>query len=419
MRGERVLSVSHGHPDLIRGGGEIAAYNLHRTYTARDDVDAAWFLARADLGNGATGRMTRHRPDEYLWEQSLSRAFTMQAANLDEVTGYFADLVRALRPTVVHAHHFFNLGLEYLKAVKDVDPAIRLVLTLHEYIAICPNAGLMMKPETFELCRSGRYDDHLGCATGADADDLWLRKHRFDGYFRYVDHFVAPSAFLRERYIEWGIPPERITVLRNGQPRRDRLPARPLGCEGRNRFGFFGQINAHKGLDVMLDGLRRLAPEDRRRLRLDVNGANLEYQPRAFRERIGRLVAPLIEDGVVHWRGAYSGDQLPERMAAVDWVVVPSIWYENAPLTIQEAFSLGRPVVATNLGGMAEAVEDGTTGVLLPRGDGDAWAARMLSLSEDGATWDQLAAGLPVPLPLEASAEEHLALFQSLQAVPA
>ena len=419
MAPERILSIAHGHPDLIRGGGEIAAHALHRTYRGHDGVEAAWFLARADLGRGATGRMVRHAPDEYLWEQGLARAHTMQAANLDEVTGYFADLLRKLRPTVVHAHHFFNLGLEFLKVVKDVDPAIRLVLTLHEYIAICPNAGLMMKPDTGQLCASGRYTDHLGCAPDTGLDDLWLRRHRFLGYFRYVDHFVAPSAFLRDRYIEWGLPGDRISVLRNGQPARPRLAPRAAGPEGRNRFGYFGQINAHKGIDVVLDGLRLLPEAMRRTLRLDINGANLEYQPRAFRERFSAFVLPLIEDGTVRWRGAYDERDHARRMAEVDWVLVPSIWYENAPLTIQEAFAFGRPVLATDLGGMREAVRDGETGLLLPRGDAETWAKTMLDVAGDAALWDRLAANLPVPLSLASSADEHLALFRSLQPVPA
>ena len=418
--GERILVMSHGHPDLIRGGGEIAAYELYRAYLAHPDTASAFFLARADLGNGATGRIARHAPGEYLWEQGLGRAFRMQAANLDEVTGHFAELVRALRPTVVHAHHFFMLGLEYLKVVKGIDPSIRLVLTLHEYLAICPNSGLMMKPGTFELCRSGHYADHLDCHPEATADDLWLRKHRFERYFDHVDHFVAPSEYLRDRYLEWGLAPERISVLRNGQRDRPPLPPRPLAeGEGRSRFGFFGQISEHKGIAVLLEALRRLPPDDRCSLSLEVHGANLEFQPAAFRRRLGELAAPLLDEGTLIWAGPYRPEELPERMAGIDWVTVPSIWVENAPLVIQEAFMLGRPVLATRLGGMAEAVEDGITGCLLPRLRPDLWARAMHDCARAPELWDRLRSALPRPPSHADAAADHMALFARIEPVAA
>jgi glycosyltransferase involved in cell wall biosynthesis len=416
--GERVLVIGHGHPEKISGGGEIAAYNCWREYAKRDDVDGSWFLARGTKDSspgGASGRMQFYRKDQYLWDQGLSDPFMMRAANLHEVTGYFADLVQSLRPSIVHSHHYFMLGLEYLKILKDIDPNIRTVLTLHEYMAICPNSGLMMNSETRQLCKSGAYDRHVNCAPDRTAEDLWLRFNRFKRYFAYVDHFVAPSHFLRDRYVEWGIPADRISVIRNGMEEREKLPARDLGAnETRNRFAFFGQFNPHKGVDMILRGLKGLPSEQRHQIRFEIHGANLELQPDDYRKEMKKLLAPLVKQGVVQVVGPYDQTELAARMAGVDWVMVPSVWYENAPLVIQEAFGLGRPVLTTDIGGMQEAVDHGVSGYCLPRGSSAAWVETMIRISKDTAGYDEMLANLPVPLSWADSVAQHMQLFAEL-----
>ena len=133
---ERILVISHGHPDFSLGGGEIAAYNLFKAYKEREDVEDAWFLARADRGRGATGQIRKRRDNEYLWEQAIHDWHNMKAANQDCLTTWFEDLIRALKPTLVNMHHFAHMGLEFIQVIKRVDPSIRLFLTLHEYMAI-------------------------------------------------------------------------------------------------------------------------------------------------------------------------------------------------------------------------------------------------------------------------------------------
>lgn len=416
---QTILTIGHGHPDLIKGGAEIAAFQMHRAYCEHSDIEDAVFLARADLGYGARGRISFRRKGEYLWEQGLRDPFLMTAANKAELVGYFSEFLALIQPSIVHSHHYFQLGLEYLSAIKRVDPSIRVLLTLHEYMAICPNHGLMMNVDG-DLCRSGRYDEHLRCSPDITREDLWLRKHRFDRYFDHVDHFVAPSEFLRQMYIEWGISADRITTVENGLPRTSVSVARKLAKgEKRNRFGFFGQINPVKGLDVVFEGLLMLPPEKRHSLVLEVHGANLNYQKAGFRERLSDLAKPLVEEGVVRWMGPYETGDLSSRMAEIDWVVIPSIWYENSPLVVQEALANGRPVIASDLGALKEKVPEGRAGIRLPASQPWAWAEAMSSLAVDTERWDSLQAALPKPVYIGdtasrclalAGAREHLAL---------
>lgn len=419
MSGARILVLAHGHPEIIAGGAEIAAHDLWRAYRRAPGVEAAWLLAQAGHDSAPNGRILFRSEGVHLWHQGVRDVFSMTAANLDATTGAFAEFLRSLRPTAVHVHHYVNFGLEILKVIKDVDPGIRTLLTLHEYIAICPNAGQMRPLSGTGLCASGHWAAHLGCAPEdrRSPEALWLRHHRFRAYFRHVDRFVAPSDFLRARYLEWGLAPDEIVTIPNGRHAAPPLPPRPLvPGEGRGRFGYFGQIAPHKGLDLVLEGLTLLPPEARRGLVLEIHGANIEHQPLDWRVRVSDLARPLLAEGTLVWGGPYGRDELAARMAGIDWVIVPSQWYENAPLVIGEAFAHGRPVLATGIGGMAEAVRDGTDGLHLPLGRCDAWAGRMAALARETGTFDSLVANLAPPPDHDDVAARHLALLDRLGA---
>ena len=101
-------------------------------------------------------------------------------------------------------------------------------------------------------------------------------------------------------------------------------------------------------------------------------------------------------------------------MAAVDWVVVPSVWWENAPLVILEAFRHGRPVICGGIGGMAEMVRDGVDGLHAPVGDPAGLAAVLRRAAERPEMWDRLASGILPPKTIAQVAEDHLSLYQEL-----
>ncbi|WP_137719774.1 glycosyltransferase family 4 protein [Methylobacillus flagellatus] len=409
---ERILVMAHAHPDLSLGGGEIAAYNLFNAYRQDEGVAAAWFLARADLGAGVTGEISLRREDEYLWQQASMDNFRMKARDQASLTGAFADLLRALRPTVVHAHHYLHLGLEFLRVIKAVDPTIRIYLTLHEFLAICLNDGQMIKAGSFKLCEQSSLQDCHRCFPDKTPADFWLRKHYFQRHFDLVDGFISPSEFLRQRYITWGIPSERIVMIENGQAISPKLPPRKLAAnESRNRFAFFGQINPYKGIDLLLESLMLIPTEQRQNLLVQIHGANLHTQSIPFQEKIAALRAPLEAEGVLQWVGPYQPHELHSRMQAIDWVLVPSIWWENSPMVIQEAFVCGRPVIASDIGGMAEKVKDGVNGLSVAMGNRLAWSTALQRAAAMTDDWDLLTSGIRAPLSYGQCADAHLQVF--------
>lgn len=410
---ERILVISHGHPDFSLGGAEIAAYNLYKAYKERGDVDESWFLARADRGRGPSGQIRKRRENEYLWEQSVHDWHNMKAVNQDSLTTWFEDLIRALKPTLVNMHHYAHMGLEFIQVIKRVDPSIKIFFTLHEYMAICKHNGQMVKTgEGHKLCSSESFDECRQCFPENTAEDFWLRKHYFKRHFDLIDGFISPSEFLRQRYINWGIPEQKIVMIENGQRDIAPLPPRSISDgERRNRFAYFGQVNPYKGIDVLLEAMRSMSKSERSGLTVEIHGANLDTQSGEFQEKVKKLAKPLLKDGSLRWVGPYRPEEQLSRLQEVDWVIVPSIWWENSPMVIQEAFVAGRPLIVSNIGGMAEKVRDGIDGLHFSARNPVDLASKLLLASKSDILWESCRSKIEKPISYSECADKHIKFF--------
>lgn len=411
----KALVISHGHPDFGAGGGEIAAHSLFHALRGRPEVAAATFLARtgdARLPQGAVGRL---REGEYLIRRDIEDWPLLRAHPDAAPPGRgLGDLLRALDPDTVILHHVAHLGLETIADIRRALPRARLVLTLHDYLAICRNGGLMVATgPSGGLCGSSSADACGRCFPGDAPGLAGRRRDRFTDAFAAVDAFAAPSAFLAERYRAWGLDPARLRVIPNGTAIPEAGVPPPAFGETL-RLGFFGQARPPKGLHVALAALHHLEPRLRARLRLDIHASRLEAQEGWYRALIERLAAPLRGEGVLHWGGAYARGDLSGRMAETDAVLVPSTWWENAPLVIEEAFAHGRPVVGSRIGGIRERVRDGVDGLLFEAGDAKALAQVLRRLVEDRSLGPQLAAEVRVPATHNDAAGAYLRLAAHL-----
>lgn len=416
MTDQRVLIVSHGDPRHGPGGTEIFAHALFREYDRRPDVEA-WFVAgvnhlhRERRPGTAFQRAPDAGPREFLLWCGHYDAFHHSQIDGLGVYPEFEELLRETRPDVVHFHHFLLIGLEALAVVRRVLPRARIVLTLHDYYLMCANDGTLRTVDG-RLCAGPSVDACTGCRPDVTPIGVALKDRYARTFLRCVDAVIAPSAFLRDRLIAWGMAPEAVTVLRNGHDLGTPVPPRPLAeGETRGAFAVFGNQSPAKGTLVALEAARLLVRQGRRDFSLHLHGDAL-FQPDDFRRRLSDLVEEL--DGVAVRHGRYDRADLPRRMAAADWVVMPSVWYENAPLTIQEAFFHGRPVLCSDIGGMAEAVTDGRDGLHFAAGDPAALARVMGRALDEPDLWATLAAARPPVRAIAACADAHLALYSDL-----
>lgn len=391
----RILTIVHNHPDLHPGGSEIFAHDLFMAMKASGEVDAMFLactnkLHREQKPGTNFQTMGRSADEVLLWAGHFDH-FTLSQIDLHGIVPDLTQLLLSFRPDVVHFHHSLLIGMEALFLVRRLLPACKIVFTLHDYYAICANHGQMVKAESLELCHTASPDACGKCFPTISADKFVLREKHLKTLFSLVDQFVAPSEFLRQRYIAWGLEPHRIAIIRNGRPDVAQAPLRKSRDGKRNVFGYFGNLSLFKGVNVALEATRLLQAEGVD-FQLMIHGGT-PFQSDAFKtDFTQRLNA--AQPAAQHL-GPYQAAEMARLMAAVDWVVMPSVWWENAPLVIQEAFQHMRPVLCSNLGGMAEAVMDNVSGLHFRAGDPRSLTEAMRrAMTEDGL-WERLLAGLP------------------------
>ncbi len=355
----RILIASHGHPAVAHGGAEAAAYAQFQAVSATPGTEA--FFLGAQRGRrqavvGAPITQPFENAREYLY---TGGAFdVLRLANRDpDFPAAFMALLAMLRPDVLHLHHVLEFGIEAPYLARRVLPDVRIVLTLHEYILICHHHGQMVKRPCRALCVRAGPDECAACFPELTAADFALRTVYLLRFLALVDEFIAPSQFLAARMIEWGLPAERVRVEANVvTPRRVDAPARRTRAAGPLVVGYFGQISALKGVDVLLDAAALLYEAGRRDIEFAIFGSPARQPAGLLDDLPARLAARLPN---VRVRGAYVPEQVDGLMAGVDVVCVPSVWWENAPTVMAEARRNGVPVVCSDLGGMAEMAGEG------------------------------------------------------------
>ena len=413
----RVLIISHGHPSYSIGGAEVASHALFRGINAQPDHDA-FYLSRAPSSirrHAATPLMSlRHGEREAFLHTGAWDEFWLSNSGLTELEGAFASYLERINPDVVHFHHVIGLGMEAIALTRRVLPQARLVITFHEYLSICANHGQMVKTGRHALCSTASPSLCNVCIPQHSPAEFFAREQHFRSHLLLADAYVSPSHFLRDRYVAWGLPAERFRVLENGVD-GSAVPVRPLPPGGRrDRFAFFGQITEFKGLPIVLDAVSRIPDEVWGSATLSVFGGNLEFQPEAFQRRFQALVEAAGRR--VRFHGSYRQEELAGLMAEIDWVVVPSIWWENSPVVIQEAFLHRRPVIASGIGGMAEKIRNGLDGLHFRAGSPESLADKLVRCLQEDDLWAELSAGTPTPPDLSIFASEHVALYRDLPA---
>lgn len=413
----RVLTVAHNHPRFHPGGSELFAHALFHELAGRPDIAASYFLAGIEPGYrpespGTAIQALPGESDVFLFRNPAFNPFLQSNIGLSRLYHDLAALVRELAPDVVFVNHLNHFGVEALQVIRRAVPAARIVLTLHDFYFICANDGQMVRTAGDGLCTRSGIDACRACFPERSQALFHLRELHIKRHLGLVDLFVAPSEFLRRRFVDWGIPEGKIEVIRNGMPHDDPAPVRAIGPDGPpTRFALFGNLRRTKGTLLAAEAVATLNRDTRSPATLDIFGAPL-FQPDAFKQALDAAIARSA--GAVRLHGGYRREDIPRLMAGVDWVIVPSLWWENAPLVIDEAFHHGRPVLSSDIGGMAEAVRDGVDGLHVPVGSLDAWTDTIRRAASDAGLWQRLAAGIRRPPSVGEAADGYLAAVRRL-----
>ncbi|MFY9809937.1 glycosyltransferase [Aquabacterium sp.] len=272
------------------------------------------------------------------------------------------NLLCKLEPDVMHVHNTLPLiSPSVFWAARRA--GVPCVMTLHNFRLLCPQAMFLRDGRVCEDClgglpwRSVMRRCYRESSLQSAVLSAGVALHRGIGTYNQVDRFIALSQFARLKFIEGGLPSERIVV----KPNFVEDHVTPRMTQQKNRLGglFVGRLSAEKGVDVLISAADSW-PEGT----VDVIGHGpLEEDVRASRKLIYQGSMPLHD--------------VMRKMADAAFLIVPSICYENFPRTIAEAFCMGLPVIASRLGGMAEIIEDGVTGLLFEPGHAYDLAAKV------------------------------------------
>lgn len=419
----RVLLVSHNFLPAHSAGTEVYTGQLalglralgHEVVVLTADKD----VARADMS--ILRREWEGVPVVEITNNLYHREFRETWDN-PRIDAFFARELEELRPDVVHFQHLLYLSSGCVALAAKSGAAV--LFTLHDFWLHCARFGQRLHPDgglceriDFERCGTclstfkfrqtaiervtGRALSVLRKGTGVDlsaaarkaakglriggvpqspawesadagaAAEMTRAASERDTALRervvpHVQRFLAPSRFLVERFVEWGIARERIEHLPNGLDLARfvaRLRTRPAGTSRPLRVGFLGTLAPHKGPQLLLEAWAQLPAATRESATLEVRGR--APMDAGFARRLERLAAAA---GVV-LPGPLARSDVPGWMASLDLLVVPSTWYENAPMVILEALALRTPLLVSDLGGMAELVESGVSGTRFRVGD--------------------------------------------------
>lgn len=241
--------------------------------------------------------------------------------------------------------------------------------------------------------------------TAANLELFDQRKAAFLEVANSVDQFISPSSDLRRRFVEWGLPAERFVHLPQGRDSSAFQNCTSRPADGQVRFIFVGTIAPHKGVKELLLAASGLPGTE---WTMDVYGPYKQH-PEYWQD----LEEIAASDQRITLQGPVEPSELPAIFDQSDVLCVPSLWNECCPLTIQEAFMAGVPVIASDLGGMKELVHERIGGLRARVGDVQHWREQMQSVITDPGLLKELRASIPEVPALGDHIEKLLKIYRA------
>jgi glycosyltransferase involved in cell wall biosynthesis len=336
-------SVFLDHIDLfVAAGWDVVPFAMEHP----DNLPSPWsdyFVSEIEYGR-SSGPLTKVK-------QAAKIIFSLEARRKIRA------LIRRAPPAVAHAHNVYHhISPSIFETLKA--EGVPIVMTTHDLKLACPAYKMLNQGRVCERCRGGQIYNVLlhRCVKDSVAVSglvfLETLIHRSFGLYRdTLDRLVTPSRFYRDKLVEWGWDADRIAYIPNCID-ANRFTPRP---DESNYFVYAGRLAPEKGLATLVHA----AALSRQRLVLAGTGP----EEAALR----RLALELDAD--VAFAGYLDKPELQRLIGEALALVLPSEWYENAPISVLEAYALGRPVIGTRIGGIPELVVHNETGILVEPGD--------------------------------------------------
>lgn len=287
-------------------------------------------------------------------------------------------LIRDTRPDVVYVLHEVNhLSPAIVKAAKR--EGIPVIHRISDFFMFCAKYDFLDKTQICEDCLHGKYVNALKkkCVKGSTFGTLLrvigMYVHKISGVFGDVDQYICTCEFTKGKLIQGGIPEDKISFIPTFIESKDIEPC----FEHDKYFLFLGRMAHQKGAIYAIEAMNKLKDTD---YVLKITGSISESEED---QAIWRYVVENHLEDKVEFVGFQSGKSLENLIKKATCIVCPAIWYENMPNTVIEAYSYGKPVVASRLGSLAEIVVDNETGLLFEPKNSDELAEKFRMFVDD------------------------------------
>lgn len=357
---KRVLIVSNLFPPHCDGGAEIVAYEQARhlknmgfditIFTGKQDDKKIQYEVGVEKKPFKITRVNFHAVD---FKQDIV------CAKNDFLQEKFKKILYEIAPDIVHFHNLNGFPLGMIDDCRNMN--IPVVMTLHDYWWLCYRKTL--RKNNGVLCYSNNREC-LDCAETIFSNksasiSIAERNSLLAVYLNSINLLISPSEYLAKKFIDNGVSNYRLKVINNGIDTKRFHNLKKIRSK-KIRFGFIGTLRDHKGVENLLKSLALLKDGGEENFSLAIAGKG----DALFVNYLKRLINDLKISHFVYFFGELDNRAIKKVYKDIDLLVVSSVWPENSPVTIMEAFAAGTPVLASDIGGIPELIEHGVHGYL-------------------------------------------------------
>lgn len=419
----RILHLVHQYPPDYMGGTELYTQALATYQTSQGHHVAVFCPSPANETGGMQTAVDEHGVQVYrvpLGTRTRAQVFK-DTFRQKRLQGALRNVLQEESPNIVHVQQLMGMPMSLIDQL--ISANIPYVVTLHDYWYVCANAQLLTNTDQ-TIC-DGPDRLALNCAQCAFARSgrggrsglaltlsplMQYRNRRLRAILEKARYVIAPTDFVRQIYSGLGAPSDHMVVIRHGID----LPAEQFEAARKQhllrrrerplRAGYIGSVGWQKGVHVLIEAVNAL-PQGSMQLTIYGNLAT-------FPEYAAQL-EDLIQGPDIRLAGQVSRKDLWAALAELDVVIIPTMWYEVSPLTIDEVFAVGIPIVASRIGAMSEKIKDGVNGRLFAVGDAAALQRVLMDILENPELLDLWQKGIRSVRTIDQHMSEIEELYQS------
>ena len=365
-----------------------------------------------------------------------------------ELYPVYDEIIDNIKPDIVHVTHIINHTATLLEVLRD--KKIPTVATLTDFFGICFNAKLdredgalcrgpnekstnclrcyLQKADIFpkqqmlnnHFMKNGLITHLASRALPYLAKAAWGNKNyivdqilgvteRVDLLRRLYDtyrYMIAPTDFLYEAYMTNHFYPEKLKKINFGVNlelvKGYQAPRKMNGSM--IRFGFIGQLSAHKGIDLLINAYLRIKSDN---ISLSIYGSPDQD---TYMDELLRLASSVNH---IKFCGTFPREELPARLSEFDVLVIPSRWHENSPLVLLYALATRTPVIVTDVKGMSEFVKDGFNGYTFKKNSVEHLTTIMQKIVDDPSSIERLSQNAVYTKDVSDHAEDVFELYKA------